>query len=112
MKKRGEIWWVNFDPAIGQEIKKKRPAIIISNNKSNKYLKRYQVVPCSSKTNKIYPSEAVIKINGQENKAMADQIMTVSEIRFLNKIGKLSKEDIVEIERVVKFQIDIKDTEK
>lgn len=44
MKKRGEIWWVNFDPAIGQEVQKSRPSVIVSNNKSNKALKRYQVV--------------------------------------------------------------------
>jgi len=39
MKKRGEVWWVNFDPSIGQEVKKKRPAVIVSNDVSNKYLK-------------------------------------------------------------------------
>ena len=47
MKKRGEVWWVNFDPSIGQEIKKKRPAIIVSNNISNKHLKK--VPGCSLK---------------------------------------------------------------
>jgi mRNA interferase MazF len=48
MKQRGDISWINFDPSVGQEIKKKRPAIIVSNNMSNKYLKRFQVIPVSS----------------------------------------------------------------
>ncbi len=70
MKKRGEIWWINFDPSVGQEVKKKRPAVIISNDVSNKYLKRYQVVPLSSKTGKLYPSETMVKIGGKDSKAM------------------------------------------
>lgn len=72
MKRRGEIWWINFDPSVGQEIKKKRPAIILSNNVSNKYLERYQVIPVSSQVNKIYPSEAKIQVNGKAAKVMAD----------------------------------------
>ena len=56
MKKRSEIWWVNFDPSVGDEIKKKRPAVIISNDTSNKYLNRYQVLPVSTKIDRIFPA--------------------------------------------------------
>lgn len=108
MKKRGEIWWVNFDPFIGQEIKKKWPAIIISNNISNRYLKRYQVIPCSSNTDTIYPTEVKIKIGNEKSKALVDQITTVSEIRFLNKIGIVPNEEMKKIEKVVKLQLGLK----
>jgi len=67
--KRREVWWVNFDPSIGGEIKKKRPAVIISNDASNKFLNRVQVVPLTSKTERIYPSEAVVVFQGEERKA-------------------------------------------
>ncbi len=68
MKKRGEIWWVNFDPSVGQEVKKRRPAVIVSNDLSNKYLKRYQVLPLSPQTKKLYPSEVLIEIDGRKVK--------------------------------------------
>lgn len=107
MKRRGEVWWMNFDPSLGQEVKKKRPAVILSNNLSNRYLKRYQVIPLSTKTDKLYPSECRILINGRESKAMADQLMTVSELRFLDKIGQISPAEMMEVERIIRMQLDL-----
>jgi mRNA interferase MazF len=58
--KRGEVWWIRFDPSLGGEVKKTRPAIILSNDLSNKYLNRVQVVPLTSNMGKLYPSEAYV----------------------------------------------------
>ena len=58
--RRGEVWWVNFEPALGGEIRKKRPAVIVSNDAANKHLNRVQVVPLSSRAGKVYPSEALV----------------------------------------------------
>ena len=88
--KKGEVWWVNFDPSVGGEIKKKRPAVIVSNNASNKFLNRVQVVPLTSKTDHLYPSEALVIFNGKESKAMADQLATVSKLRLFKRAGVLS----------------------
>jgi len=79
--KRREVWWVNFDPSIGGEIKKKRPAVIISNDASNKFLNRVQVVPLTSKTDRVYPSEALVIFEGKESKAMADQLYSLMSDR-------------------------------
>lgn len=100
--------WVNFDPSVGQEVKKKRPAIIISNNTSNKHLKRYQVLPLSTQTEKIYPSETIVKLAGKESKAMADQLTTVSELRFINRAGSITQDELMEVERIVKLQLGLK----
>lgn len=107
MKKRGDVWWINFDPSVGQEVKKKRPAVIVSNNTSNKYLKRYQVVPLSTQVGKIYLSETLISLQGQSSKAMADQLTTVSELRFLNRIGSVTKDELKRIEEIIKLQLDL-----
>ena len=107
IKLRGEVWWVNFDPSVGQEIKKRRPAVILSNNISNKYLDRYQVVPLSSQLKKVYPSETIVKIDGKSSKAMIDQLTTVSELRFIGKIAVLSQSDIARIGKVIKIQLNL-----
>ena len=107
MKKRGEIWWVNFDPSLGQEIKKQRPAVIVSNDRSNKHLRRFQVIPCSSKVSKLYISEVLLNINGKRSKAMSDQLTTVSDLRFVSKIGVVTEEEMTKIEAIIKLQLDL-----
>ena len=104
---RREVWWINFDPSVGGEIKKKRPAVIISNNASNKFLNRVQVVPLTSKTDRLYPSEAIVVFQGNESKAMADQMTTRSKTRLFRRADILSQEDMAKIEQAIKIQQDL-----
>lgn len=92
---------------MGGEIKKKRHAVIISNNASNKFLNRVQVVPLTSNTDRLYPSEARVLFNGKKSKAMADQLATVSKLRLLNCAGVLTEEDMRKVEEAVKIQLDM-----
>ncbi len=103
--RRGEVWWVNFDPSVGGEIKKSRPAVIISNDAANAFLNRLQVVPLTSNIDRVYPSEALVSLNGRSGKALADQLTTVSKQRLGERIGILSLEDMDKVERAIRVQL-------
>jgi mRNA interferase MazF len=105
--KRGDVWWVNFEPSIGGEIRKKRPAIIVSNDAANKFLNRVQVVPLTSKTDRLYPSEAYVRVSRKVGKAMADQLATVSKERLFKRIGVISDEDLRKVEEAIKTHLDL-----
>jgi mRNA interferase MazF len=107
MMKRGEVWWINFDPSVGGEIRKKRPAVIVSNNAANQFLNRVQAVPLTSSVGKLYPSESYVTFRGKKAKAMADQLTTVSKKRLINQDGKVSKTEMEGIERAIMTQLDL-----
>ena len=102
---RGEVWWVNFEPSVGGEIQKQRPAVIVSNDTSNRHLNRVQVVPITSNVERLYSSEAYVTLNGDQRKALADQLTTASKTRLQNRIGHLSDEDMRKVERAIKIQL-------
>ena len=99
--KRGEVWWVAFDPAVGSEIQKTRPAIIVSNDSANRNLKRVVVVPLTTNTSRVFPGEARVSVAGEFCKAMSDQLMAADKLRLKEKLATLSKSDMLEVEQAI-----------
>ena len=103
--RRGEVWWVEFDPAVGSEIRKTRPAVIVSNDAANRNLSRVVVVPVTSNTGRQYPGEAVVTVDGQSSKAMVDQIMAADKSRLKSQLDALSKADKLALEDAIKVHL-------
>jgi mRNA interferase MazF len=106
--RRGEVWWISFDPSLGGEIRKTRPAVVVSNNAANLALNRVVVIPLTSNTQKVYPGEAVVSIGERQSKAMADQIMTADKQRVRDRIGMLSLTDMRAVENAILLHLGIR----
>ena len=107
---RGELYWVNLDPAIGSEIAKTRPALIISNDIGNQYAQRVIVAPVSSGSlGKIYPFEVHLHSGeggiARESKILLDQIRTLDKSRLGEQIGTLSAERMEEVNRAIRISL-------
>ena len=112
--KQGEIWWVCFDPSVGHEFKKKRPAVIITSNKIIKQLNLTTVLPITSNKENCTVNDVKIKKDGN-NHLFCDSIIKVSHIstfnkskgRFLKKIGEVDDKMMKEIKEYLNIHFDL-----
>jgi mRNA interferase MazF len=106
--KRGDIFWIDFDPAKGTEIQKKRPALVCSHDIMNENSSRIIVAPVTSNLKKIYSFEYALKDHlDVKGKIMLDQIRAVDKSRLGDKLGDLSLKEMQEVESILKFVLGI-----
>ena len=103
--RRGDVYWVDFDPARGGEIQKRRPAVIVSNDAAATVQNRVQVIPLTSNTVRVRSWEALVQVQGHAHKALADQIRTVAKERLTARIGALSARDVLAVEAAIRVQL-------
>ncbi len=96
---------MSFAGSSGGEVRKNRPAIIVSNDVANLHANRVQVVPLSNNTEKLFPCDARVLVAGQESKAMADQLTTVAKEKCTGRVGALSASDMHGVEMAIRIQL-------
>ena len=94
--RRGDVYWVNLDPTVGSEVKKRRPAVIISPDEINLKLPVVIVAPLTS-TKKAWPTRVQVQIDGRISQVMLEQIRTVDKQRLIEKIGNINVSDALVI---------------
>lgn len=109
---RGDIFWVSLDPAIGNEIKKRRPAVVVSNDAANRRYHQVTVVPLTSQGLKtVEPFQVFISQSEsglpKDSKALAEQVRTISKLRLGERMGHL-REDLMEsLGAAIKVHLDL-----
>ena len=108
MPKRGEVYWVALDPALGTEIRKTRPAVIVSNDSCNAYGARVVVLPLTSNVETLYPGEAAITVKGKPARALGDQIRSLDKSRLRARIGALNPDQLKAVDNAIRITLDLR----
>ena len=106
--RRGDVYWVALDPAVGTEIKKTRPAVIVSNNSCNQFGTRVVVMPLSSNVESLFPGEAAVIVKGKPARAMGDQIRSLDKSRLRAKIETLNAEQLKAVDDALRITLSLR----
>jgi mRNA interferase MazF len=106
--KRGEVWWVHLGSSTGGQIRKRRPAVIVSSDASNRHPKPRpgRAAHLVDRT-RVYPSEAPVTVRRRRSKAEADQLATVAKPRLRDRLGRLSDADLRAVDHALCVQLDL-----
>jgi len=103
--RRGDVVWVALDPTRGTEIRKTRPAVVISNDSCNRHGSRVVVLPVTSNVSSLYPGEARIDLAGKPARVLGDQIRSVDKERLRSRIGRLRQDELRDVEEAVRITL-------
>jgi len=108
--KRGELFLVNFDPSVGAEIRKIRPAIVIQNDVANRLSPITIIAAITSRSrDKLYPTEVLIKAGEggltKDSVIVLDQIRSVDRQRIIKRLGKVSEMTLRRTDRAIMISL-------
>lgn len=102
--RRGDIFWVDFDPSKATEIQKTRPSLVCSHDVLNDNSARIIVAPITSNLSKVYSFEfAILDHDAVKGKVMLDQMRSIDKSRLGKKLGSLSFKEMQEIDSILKM---------
>jgi mRNA interferase MazF len=108
---RGDVFLVNFDPTIGAEARKTRPAVVVSNDLNNEHSPVISISPITSNVSRIYSFEVEIPGGAgglhKHSKVMVNQTRAVDKIRLLKRLGRLSGQIMSKIDLALKLHFDL-----
>lgn len=99
--RRGDVYWVSLDPVVGTEIRKTRPAVIVSNDSCNRHGTRVVVLPITSNVSSLFPGEALITIKGRQGRALGDQIRSIDKSRLQARVGTVTPAEMTRIDEAL-----------
>jgi len=103
--RRGDVYIVALDPTVGTEIRKTRPAVVVSNDSCNTYGARVVVLPVTSHVETLYPGEARIRLKGVPARLLGDQIRSIDRSRLRSRMGVLSREELLDVEAAIRITL-------
>jgi mRNA interferase MazF len=101
------VYWVNLDPVVGSEIRKTRPAVVVSNDSCNRYGTRIVVLPITSHVDSLYPGEAMVEVKGRRSRALGDQIRSIDKSRLKSRAGRLTSEEMSRVDEALAITLDL-----
>lgn len=113
---RGEVWLVDFDPARGSEADKRRPAVVVSNDRANATATRLKrgvvtVVPLTSNVSRVYPFQVLLTADTTtldvDSKAQAEQVRSVAAERLLRPIGRLAPAELAQLDDALRLHLEL-----
>lgn len=105
--RRGDVYWVALDPTMGTEVRKTRPAVVVSNDSANVFGMRVVVLPVTSNISSLFPGEAVVTVGGKPGRVLGDQIRSVDKRRLRGRMGSLSRDDLRAVEGALRITLDL-----
>ena len=113
---RGEIWSVDLDPSRGGEASKRRPAVVVSNDRANAAAMQLDrgvvtVVPVTSNVRKIYPFQVFLPAAttglAVDSKAQAEQIRSVAVQRLRRLIGRVPPPEMAQLDDALRLHLQL-----
>ncbi|MDA3646415.1 type II toxin-antitoxin system PemK/MazF family toxin [Saccharopolyspora indica] len=112
--RRGDLYWVDFEPIRGSEANKTRPAVVVSNDAANRSAQRAKrgvitVVPVTTNIDRVHPFQVLLRAADcglpNDSKAQAEQVRAVAVNRIGNRIGTLPRNALAALDNALRLHL-------